>query len=121
MAKRNRRQMALLRHQRIRKFVKGTPQRPRLAIFRSNSQIYAQVIDDVKGVTLANAGSLGKDQGKKLKGLDSLEVAKAVGKAIGENAQAAGISAVVFDRGGCKYHGRVKALAEGARETGLEF
>ncbi len=121
MAKKTRRQMTLLRHKKIRKLIKGTAQRPRLAIFRSKTKIYAQVIDDLNGVTLASAGSLDKNLAEKLEGLNKVDSSKEVGKAIGENAKAAGITTVVFDRGGFKYHGRVKALAEGARETGLVF
>ena len=121
MARKTRRQMTLVRHKRIRKFLRGTAQRPRLAIFRSKNQIYAQLIDDQNCVTLGSAGSLDKSLADKLKGLNKADSSKEVGKAIGENAKAAGINTVVFDRGGFKYHGRVKALAEGARETGLEF
>ena len=98
----------------IRKKVSGTPERPRLAVFRSNSNIYAQVIDDNGGNTLAAATSI-TSKGSKL------EQAAEVGKLIAENANKAGISSVVFDRGGFLYHGRVKALAESAREAGLKF
>lgn len=101
----------------VRKKVSGTPERPRLSIFRSNTGIYAQLIDDVKGVTLASASN--KDLGEK-KSL-SKENSKNVGKKIAEKAIASGISSVVFDRGGYLYHGNVKALAEGAREGGLKF
>lgn len=103
---------------RIRKTVSGSTQRPRLAVFRSNGQIYAQVIDDVKGVTVASAASL------KITALqkgNKTDQAKAVGKLIAESAMKAGINEVVFDRGGYLYHGRVKALADAARETGLKF
>jgi large subunit ribosomal protein L18 len=104
---------------RIRRVVKGTAERPRLSIHRSNKQIYAQLIDDVKGVTLASASSAAKDaniaKGKKV------DAAKEVGKTIAAKATESGIKAVVFDRGGYLYHGRVKALAEGAREGGLTF
>lgn len=102
---------------RIRSRVKGTQEIPRLSIFRSNKQIYAQIIDDSKGLTLVSASSMASkdDSGTKL------EQAKKVGIAIAERAKAAGISAVVFDRGGYLYHGRVKSLAEGAREAGLKF
>ena len=105
------------RHERIRKSVMGTAERPRLAVFRSNKGIYAQLIDDTKGHTLVAASSLEKD----VSGDDKTGVANAVGKLIAERAQAAGVSAVVFDRGGNRYQGRVKALAEGAREGGLQF
>jgi large subunit ribosomal protein L18 len=101
---------------RIRKKISGTAVLPRVAVFRSNSQIYAQVIDDVKGVTLASASSL-EFKGKSTKS----EVASKVGASLAEKAKAAGVSGVVFDRGGYLYHGRVKALAEGAREGGLKF
>ena len=104
---------------RIRRVIKGTAERPRLSIHRSNKQIYAQLIDDVAGVTLASASSAAKGveitKGKKV------DVAKQVGKAIAERAVQSGIKVVVFDRGGYLYHGRVKALAEGAREGGLTF
>lgn len=103
---------------RIRRTIKGTAQRPRLSVFRSNKQIYAQLIDDVTGVTLAAASSSAKEfstTGNKV------ELAKAVGKMIAGKAQENGINSVVFDRGGYLYHGRVKALAEGAREGGLQF
>ena len=106
------------RHRRIRKRLSGTSARPRLNVFRSLKQIYAQVIDDTSGRTLAAASSL--DAAVASAGSKS-ERAKAVGAAIAERARAAGISQVVFDRGGYLYHGRVKALAEAAREAGLEF
>lgn len=99
---------------RIRAAISGTPDQPRLAIFRSNKEIYAQVIDDLSGKTLAAASSKGTAGTK-------VEQAGVVGKAIAEKAIAAGISSVVFDRGGYLYHGRIKALAEGAREGGLKF
>lgn len=106
------------RHQRVRKNISGTAERPRLNVYRSLNNIYAQVIDDVKGVTLVAASSL--DKGFEGYG-GNVEAAKAVGKAVAEKAVAAGIKSVVFDRGGYIYHGRVAALAEGAREGGLEF
>lgn len=100
----------------IRKKISGTTERPRLTVFRSNKQIYAQIVDDVKGVTLAAASSLGsKDK------VNKTEQAAAVGKKIAENAKAAGIENVVFDRNGYLYHGRVKQLADAAREGGLKF
>ena len=106
------------RHKRIRKNISGTAARPRLNVFRSLNNIYAQIIDDEKGTTLVAASSMDK-------GFDgyggNIEAAKAVGKAVAEKALAAGIKEVVFDRGGYVYHGRVAALAEGAREGGLEF
>lgn len=104
------------RHRRVRKKVVGTPERPRLAVFRSHRHIYAQVIDDFAGRTLAAASSL-----KDANGENPKEAAKNVGIALAERAKQAGISRVSFDRGGFQYHGRVQALAEGAREGGLEF
>lgn len=108
--------MRIKRHRKIRQTVSGTDVTPRLCVFRSNSAIYAQVIDDVKGVTLVSSSSLEL----KCKN-NNLEAAAAVGKDIAEKAKKAKISTVVFDRGGYLYHGRVKALAEAARENGLEF
>ena len=106
------------RHTRVRGKISGTPERPRLNVFRSNANMYAQIIDDVNGVTLAAASTLEKDfEGA----TGNKEAARKVGKLIGERAKAAGIGAVVFDRGGYLYHGRVQELAEGARESGLEF
>jgi large subunit ribosomal protein L18 len=111
------------RHERVRQRVAGAPERPRLTVFRSLTHIYAQVIDDRSGRTLAAASDLDVKEGKapaaEKKG--KTDRAKKVGTAIGEKAKAAGISEVVFDRGGYRYHGRVKALADGARETGLRF
>lgn len=104
---------------RIRKTVSGTESRPRLSVFRSNKEIYAQIVDDVTGKTIAAASSRDKDisdaNGNKS------EIATLVGKAIGEKAKSAGVEAISFDRGGYLYHGRVKSLAEGAREAGLKF
>ena len=109
-------------HDRIRKKLAGTAERPRLNVFRSVNHIYAQVIDDLKGVTVVSASSLeiGKD-GKKHIGGGNVAAAKQVGKTIAERAKAKGIAQVVFDRGGYLYHGRVKALADAAREAGLKF
>ncbi|MDB9721191.1 50S ribosomal protein L18 [Winogradskyella sp.] len=104
---------------RIRKVVSGTTDRPRLAVFRSNKEIYAQVVDDVSGKTLAAASSRDKDI-LKSKG-NKTELATLVGKAVGEKAIKAGVETISFDRGGYLYHGRVKSLAEGAREAGLKF
>lgn len=104
---------------RIRHKVSGTAQKPRLAVFRSNTEIYAQLIDDVAGVTLASASSRDKDISAQ-KGTKS-EKSKLVGQAIGRKAKELGLSIIVFDRGGNLYHGRVKNLADGAREAGLEF
>ena len=106
------------RHFRVRKSVHGTGDRPRLAVFRSNKHIYAQVIDDDSGTTLASASS--KESAVKGDSL-TVDVASEVGKLVGARAQDAGINTVVFDRGGFKYHGRVQALAEAARESGLNF
>ena len=107
------------RHRRVRKHVTGTPDRPRLAVFRSNKHISAQVIDDVSGRTLAAASSVEKDLKSTVGG--NRDAAKKVGQLLGERAKAAGVSKVVFDRGGFLYHGRVAALADAAREAGLEF
>jgi large subunit ribosomal protein L18 len=107
------------RHLRLRKRISGTPERPRLAVYRSLSHIYAQVIDDSAGVTLAAASDLEADL-KKASGTKS-EVAKQVGTLVAERAKNAGVNQVVFDRGGFHYHGRVKALADAAREAGLSF
>ena len=105
------------RHQRVRKKVRGTPERPRLAVFRSNKHVYAQVIDDVNGVTIAAASTREKDFSG---ATGTVDAAKQVGKRLGERAKAAGIESVVLDRGGFKYHGRVAGVAEAARESGLK-
>ena len=108
----------LKRHKRVRAKISGTPEMPRLNVFRSEANIYAQVIDDVNGVTLASSSSLDKA----IEGYGgNIAAATAVGKLVAERAKAKGIETVVFDRGGYLYHGRVKALAEGAREGGLKF
>ena len=107
------------RHFRVRKKVRGNAVRPRLAVFRSNQHIYAQVIDDVTGRTLASASTMEKDGAKGPAG--TVAAAKAVGERLGERVKSAGIDSVVFDRGGFKYHGRVAAVADGARSAGLEF
>jgi large subunit ribosomal protein L18 len=104
---------------RVRKIVEGTPERPRMSVFRSNKEIYVQLIDDLSGKTLVAASSMAKDLSDKK--LSHLEKAKRVGKLIAEKATQAGISIVVFDRNGYLYHGRVKSLAEAAREAGLKF
>lgn len=111
----------LRRHQRVRKRVKGTAERPRLCVFRSLRAIYAQVVDDESGRTLAQANSLEYGLVTEGKYTGNAAAALAVGRMIGERAKAAGIGKVVFDRGGNLYHGRVRALAQGAREAGLEF
>jgi len=109
------------RHIRVRKNVIGTADRPRLNVFRSLDEIYAQVIDDNKGHTLVSASTLDNELKKKLKGMTKKEQAKLVGQVVADRAKEKGIKDVVFDRGGYKYIGRVAALAEGARENGLKF
>ena len=121
MANKNSAAARIKRHTRVRAKVQGTPQRPRLSVFRSLSEIYAQVIDDQVGTTLASASTIDQELRKKMKGMKKSEQAKLVGKTVAERAKGKGIKAVVFDRGGFKYSGRVKALADGAREGGLEF
>ena len=108
-------------HLRVRTRVTGTPERPRLCVYRSNGHIYAQVVDDRSGRTLASASSLDPDTRKELKGGSNVAAAKVIGKKIAERTRAAGIQQVVFDRGGYMYHGRVEALAAAAREAGLKF
>lgn len=109
------------RHQRVRKFISGTGARPRLSVFRSLSQIYAQIIDDEKGHTLASASTLDAELRGQLDGKKKAEQAKLIGETIARRAVEKGIRSVVFDRGGFRYMGRVKALADGARSGGLEF
>ena len=109
------------RHLRVRKKVFGAPERPRLSVFRSNKHIYAQIIDDTKGHTLVAASTLDKELRDKIQKTWTKEAAREVGRLIGKRALEKNIKKVVFDRGGYKYHGRVKELAEGAREAGLEF
>lgn len=109
------------RHIRIRKKISGTGTCPRLAVFKSNSYVYAQVINDKTGETIVSASSLEKEFRDKFGGKLNLEVAKTIGKTVGERAKAKGVKSVIFDRGGYIYHGRVKSLADGAREAGLEF
>jgi large subunit ribosomal protein L18 len=109
------------RHARVRKNIHGTPERPRLNVFRSLAEIYVQVIDDEAGRTLVSASSVDHDLRAKMKSLKKSEQARLVGQAVAERAKALGIQQVVFDRGGYRYQGRVKALAEAAREGGLEF
>ncbi|MGH2521553.1 MAG: 50S ribosomal protein L18 [Anaerolineales bacterium] len=109
------------RHQRLRTRVSGTEARPRLNIFRSLIHIYAQVIDDTHGMTLVSASTLDPELKPQLTGKKRVEQAKLVGTTVAQRAKARGITQVVFDRGGYKYHGRVKAVADGAREGGLEF
>ncbi len=111
----------IIRHARVRKKVFGTAERPRLCVYRSTNHIYAQIIDDVKGNTLCAASTLEKAVAPQVAELSKSDAAKVVGKVIAEKAQAIGIKEVVFDRGGYLYTGRVEALADGAREAGLEF
>lgn len=111
----------LRRHRRVRATVSGTADRPRLNVFRSSEHIYVQVIDDVAGHTLASASSIDKEIRAQTKGKTKTEEARIVGKTVAKRAQDAGITTVVFDRGGWRYQGRVKALAEAAREAGLTF
>ena len=117
MATKNRSELRLSRHVRLRKKVVGTTERPRLAVFRSLKHIYAQIIDDTNGVTLVSASTTEKD----FSASGNKDGAKLVGEKLAERAKEKGVSSVVFDRGGFKYHGRVAALAEAAREAGLEF
>jgi large subunit ribosomal protein L18 len=117
--KESRNSARLMRHARIRSKISGTSEVPRLSVFRSNKQIYAQIIDDEKKSTLVSASSL--DKSLKLENGGNVEAAKAVGKLLAEKAKKAKITKVVFDRGGYLYHGRVQALAEAARENGLEI
>ena len=109
------------RHIRLRKKLKGTPARPRLSVYRSNHYVYAQIIDDLNGMTLVSASSLEKELKAEHKGAVNIKVAEAIGALIGERAKAKGINSVVFDRGGFKYHGRIKSLADAARKSGLNF
>ncbi len=110
-----------MRHRRIRQVVRGSGSRPRLVVFRSVNHIYAQIVDDERGATLAAAGSLSKELRAAAKPGGNVAAAKAVGELIARKAKEKGIAAVVFDRGGYKYHGRVKALADAARAAGLSF
>ncbi len=111
----------LIRHERVREKISGTAERPRLCVYRSNTSIYAQIIDDTKGVTLASASSQDKALEKSLEGKNKTEQARLVGEEIGKKALKAKIDTVVFDRGGYIYTGRVQALAEGARSAGLKL
>ncbi len=117
----NPRDLRLARHQRVRKKVQGTPERPRLCVFRSLKAIYAQVVNDSQGHTIAAASSLEPEIKESGSGLSKTEVSKLVGKVIAQRTKSAGTSTVVFDRGGYLYHGRIKALADAAREEGLVF
>jgi large subunit ribosomal protein L18 len=121
MAQRIRSKARQHRHSRVRAKVFGTAERPRLSVFRSNSEIYAQVIDDVAGHTLVSASSIDGELRAKAKDLKKSDQARLIGRAVAERAKGKGIETVVFDRGGFRYTGRVKALADGAREAGLQF
>lgn len=115
------REARIRRHVRVRKQVSGTLERPRLAVYRSLNHIYAQVIDDVAGHTLVSASTIDREVRKAVEGKPKIEEAKIVGKFIADRAKQAGIAKVVFDRGGNRYQGRIKALADAAREAGLDF
>ena len=121
VSKESRTEVRLKKHKRVRNRISGTPERPRLAVFRSNKHMYAQIIDDVAGKTLLAASTVQKDVKAELEQTDTVEAASYLGKVIGEKAVAAGITTVVFDRGGFIYQGKVKALADAAREAGLVF
>lgn len=121
MSRKSREQKRTRRHLHVRRHVAGTPQRPRVSVYRSLSQIYAQIIDDTTGKTLVAVSTIDKELREKIGKLKKSEQAKEVGKALAQRAQKAGIQQVVFDRGGYRYHGRVKALADAAREAGLQF
>ena len=118
VSKINKKAMRMHRHVRVRGKISGTPERPRLNVFRSNANIYAQIIDDVNGVTLVSANTLEKEFGG---AAGNCEAAEKVGAVLAERAKEKGIEVVVFDRGGYVYHGRIAALADGAREAGLKF
>lgn len=121
MANKSRAVARTRRHSRVRKNLVGSTERPRLNVFRSLSGIYAQVIDDSAGNTLVSASTVDRDLREKLKGMKKADQAKLVGQTVAERAKSKGIQTVVFDRGGYRYSGRVKALADGAREGGLQF
>ncbi len=108
-------------HRRLRQTLTGTPERPRLCVYRSLRHIHAQLIDDVSGRTLVSASSVDKEVRQQLKGGGNVASAKVIGKVVAERARAAGVEMVVFDRGGYQYHGRIQALADAAREAGLKF
>ena len=121
MAKNNRTEARIRRHNRVRKSIHGTEARPRMSVFRSLAEIYVQVIDDESGKTLAAASSIDHELRADLQGLKKVEQARQVGALVAKRAKSNGIKQVVFDRGGFRYSGRVKALADAAREAGLEF
>ncbi|MGC9469125.1 MAG: 50S ribosomal protein L18 [Anaerolineae bacterium] len=117
----NREKARARRHKHVRQRVEGTPERPRLNVFRSLNHIYAQIIDDTAGTTLASASTIDREVRDQMAELNKTEQARVVGRVVAERGLEKGIKKVVFDRGGYKYHGRVKALAEAAREAGLDF
>ncbi len=119
--KKNKKDSVAKKHRRIRVKISGTAEKPRLSVHKSNKHIYAQVIDDTKGVTLAFAGTVEPDLRSKYQNCGNIEAAKEIGKLIAERSKNAGINSIVFDRGGYIYHGRVAALADAAREGGLVF
>jgi large subunit ribosomal protein L18 len=119
LSKPNRKEVARKRHYRLRRNLAGTSERPRLSVYRSGKHIYAQVIDDVRAITLASASTLDKEL--RSQSGANLEAARKVGEMVAQRAKAAGINTVVFDRGGNLYHGRIATLADAAREAGLEF
>jgi large subunit ribosomal protein L18 len=121
MANKSRSNARIRRHARVRKNLSGTSERPRLNVFRSIEEIYVQVIDDQSGQTLVAASSIDGELRTKMKDLNKTEQAKIVGQTVADRAKSKGITSVVFDRGGFRYMGRVKALADGARENGLQF
>lgn len=121
ISKKDKNQDRVIRHARVRKKISGTAERPRLCVYRSTNHIYAQVIDDVKGTTLCSASTLSKDVAAKIADATKTEASKIVGASVAQKALELGIKQVVFDRGGYLYTGRVQALADGAREAGLEF
>lgn len=114
-------QERIVRHKRVRKNVAGTSEKPRLCVYKSLNHIYAQVIDDTKGVTIVSASTLDKEVAEKIKGKNKTEAAKIVGETVGQKAKTKKIKEVVFDRGGYLYTGRVQAVADGARASGLKF
>ena len=121
VSKKSRSEVRRKKHMKLRNRFSGTAERPRLAVFRSNNHMYAQIIDDTVGTTLVSASTVQKDVKAELEKTNNVEAAAYLGKVIAEKAKAKGITDVVFDRGGYLYHGRVKELAEGARENGLKF
>jgi large subunit ribosomal protein L18 len=121
MSPKSRSDARVRRHARVRKTIFGTPDRPRLSVFRSLSGVYAQIIDDVDGNTLVSASTVDGELREKVKGMKKIEQAHLIGKTVAERAKSKGIETVVFDRGGFRYIGRIKALADGAREGGLQF